>query len=204
MSRSFAQAAAAGKGKAKQTSAKEALLPTQATSISQISDDAEGSSRAPLGQADDSDSDDVFEDANPGAADDDDELMIGTSAPAASSSTGRPGSGADAGAGAMDLDPSLRPNFAPLSKSAQASAAGPGGAITRGQMRKVPIPPHRMTPLKNEWAKIYTPLVEMAGLQVRMNVLRRSVEIRVSGGVRRMVAMGPRGGLAAGTSDFRM
>jgi hypothetical protein len=35
--------------------------------------------------------------------------------------------------------------------------------------RKISIPPHRMTPLKRDWIKIYTPLVEECGLQVRMN-----------------------------------
>jgi len=34
--------------------------------------------------------------------------------------------------------------------------------------------------LKKEWINIYTPLVEMAGLQVRMNVKRKCVEIKVS------------------------
>lgn len=36
-----------------------------------------------------------------------------------------------------------------------------------------------MTPLKNEWLKIYTPLVDHLKLQVRMNVKSKSVEIRV-------------------------
>lgn len=47
------------------------------------------------------------------------------------------------------------------------------------QQRKIPIPPHRMTPLRNDWLKIYTPLVEHLKLQVRMNVKSKSVEIRV-------------------------
>lgn len=37
-----------------------------------------------------------------------------------------------------------------------------------------------MTPLKNEWMKIYSPLVDHLKLQVRMNVKSKSVEIRVS------------------------
>lgn len=36
-----------------------------------------------------------------------------------------------------------------------------------------------MTPLKNEWMKIYSPLVDHLKLQVRMNVKSKSVEIRV-------------------------
>lgn len=46
--------------------------------------------------------------------------------------------------------------------------------------RKVRIPPHRMTPLKNDWPKIYPPLVEHLKLQVRMNVAKKAVEIRTS------------------------
>ncbi|KAI5474165.1 pre-rRNA-processing protein PNO1 [Pseudohyphozyma bogoriensis] len=48
------------------------------------------------------------------------------------------------------------------------------------QRRKVAIPPHRMTPLKRDWIKIYGPLVEECGLQVRMNVQRRWVEMKTS------------------------
>ncbi|SCV71342.1 BQ2448_2930 [Microbotryum intermedium] len=48
------------------------------------------------------------------------------------------------------------------------------------QRRKIGIPPHRMTPLKRDWIKIYTPLVEECGLQVRMNVGRKCVEMKVS------------------------
>lgn len=47
------------------------------------------------------------------------------------------------------------------------------------QRRKVGIPPHRMTPLKRDWIKIYGPLVEECGLQVRMNMHKRWVEMKV-------------------------
>jgi RNA-binding protein PNO1 len=46
------------------------------------------------------------------------------------------------------------------------------------ETRKVPIPPHRMTPLKASWPKIYPPLVEHLQLQVRMK--NRTVELRSS------------------------
>lgn len=46
--------------------------------------------------------------------------------------------------------------------------------------RKVPIPPHRFTPLKSAWVKIYPPLVEHLKLQVRMNPHRKVVEMRTS------------------------
>jgi RNA-binding protein PNO1 len=50
----------------------------------------------------------------------------------------------------------------------------------RREQRKISIPPHRMTPLKNSWPKIYPPLVEHLKLQVRMNMKSKSVELRTS------------------------
>lgn len=46
--------------------------------------------------------------------------------------------------------------------------------------RKVPIPPNRLTPLKESWLKIYTPLVQHLKLQVRFNPRTRCVEMRNS------------------------
>ncbi|MCJ1351555.1 MAG: pre-rRNA-processing protein pno1 [Icmadophila ericetorum] len=71
----------------------------------------------------------------------------------------------------MTLDEEGRPKFPPAK-----DVDGPH----RSETRKVLIPPHRMTPLKNSWTKIYPPLVEHLKLQVRMNVKSRAVEIRTS------------------------
>lgn len=46
--------------------------------------------------------------------------------------------------------------------------------------RNVRVPPHRMSPLKVSWPKIYPALVEHLKLQVRMNVSKKSVELRTS------------------------
>ena len=51
---------------------------------------------------------------------------------------------------------------------------------TRVEDRKIRIPPHRLTPLKSSWPKIYPPLVEHLGLQVRMNLPKKTVELRTS------------------------
>lgn len=48
------------------------------------------------------------------------------------------------------------------------------------QYRKIPIPPHRVTPLKNNWLKIYSPLVEHLKLQVRFNLKTKNVELRTA------------------------
>ena len=48
------------------------------------------------------------------------------------------------------------------------------------EMRKVSVPAHRYTPLKENWLKIFTPIVEHLQLQVRFNLKTRNVEIKVS------------------------
>ncbi|XP_029376285.1 RNA-binding protein PNO1 [Echeneis naucrates] len=62
-----------------------------------------------------------------------------------------------------------RPQFPPIS-----------GDKLRGpdQMRKIPVPAHRYTPLKDNWMKIFTPIVENLQLQVRFNLKTRNVEIK--------------------------
>jgi len=71
----------------------------------------------------------------------------------------------------MHIDEEGRPRFAPAKNT-----DGPA----RIETRKVPIPPHRMTPLKASWPKIYPPLVENLKLQVRMKVKNKAVELRTS------------------------
>jgi len=46
------------------------------------------------------------------------------------------------------------------------------------QMRRVTVPPNRLTPLKGQWMSMIQPVVEHMKLQVRMNTKRRAVEIR--------------------------
>lgn len=71
---------------------------------------------------------------------------------------------------AMQVDEEGRPKF-PAAKNEQS---------LRIEARKVLIPPHRLSPLKSNWPKIYPPLVEHLKLQVRMNVSARAVEMRTS------------------------
>lgn len=52
------------------------------------------------------------------------------------------------------------------------------GTKIKLESRKVAVPPHRMTPLRNNWTKIYPPLVDHLKLQVRMNLKTKSVELR--------------------------
>lgn len=74
---------------------------------------------------------------------------------------------------------SLLPNTnssAPIFDAAPASAVR--GSL-KSETRRLPIPPHRFSPLKKDWVNIFGPLTEILGLQVRMNVPRKAVEIRV-------------------------
>jgi len=47
-------------------------------------------------------------------------------------------------------------------------------------VRKIPVPPHRYSPLKDNWAKIFAPVVQHLHLQIRFNLKSRNVEIRNS------------------------
>merc|ERR1739838_827551 len=49
---------------------------------------------------------------------------------------------------------------------------------TKSDLRKVPVPPNRYTPLKENWMKIFTPVVEHLQLQIRFNLKTRHVEIK--------------------------
>lgn len=82
----------------------------------------------------------------------------------------------------MALDPEGRPHFSPSSGPILSSSPStiPATLTTKIQTRKVAIPPHRLTPLKNSWPKIYPPLVEHLKLQVRMNTKSKAVELRTS------------------------
>ena len=71
----------------------------------------------------------------------------------------------------MHIDEEGRPQFPPAKNVERTH---------QSENRKVLIPPHRITPLKSAWPKIYPPLVEHLSLQVRMNVKARAVELRTS------------------------
>ncbi|KAM3909928.1 RNA-binding protein PNO1 [Leptodactylus fuscus] len=73
---------------------------------------------------------------------------------------------------AMDTgeQPTKRPDFPPIS--------GDKLMGDKDEMRKIPVPSNRYTPLKENWMKIFTPIVEHLQLQVRFNLKTRNVEIR--------------------------
>ncbi|KAF1782981.1 Transmembrane protein 43 family [Phytophthora cactorum] len=97
---------------------------------------------------------------------------------------GRPGHGhqrtGDRAAGAGDCradgrgteDGMVRPNFPALSAQQQS-----GG---KNDFRRVRVPAHRYTPLKNDWPNIMKPIVEHLKLQIRMNTKTRCIELKNS------------------------
>ncbi|KAL8532393.1 hypothetical protein ACS0TY_008839 [Phlomoides rotata] len=46
------------------------------------------------------------------------------------------------------------------------------------QFRKIPVPPHRYTPLKKAWLEIYTPIYDDMKIDIRMNLKARRVELK--------------------------
>jgi RNA-binding protein PNO1 len=53
-------------------------------------------------------------------------------------------------------------------------------ANKRDEYRRVPVPRHRMTPLRQNWDSILKTLVEHMKLQVRMNTKRHAIELKTS------------------------
>lgn len=66
-----------------------------------------------------------------------------------------------------------RPNYPQISNKDISSSSS-------FEYRRIRCPPHRMTPLKNEWDNIMSPIVEYLKLQIRFNPQNRSVELKTS------------------------
>uniref|UniRef100_A0A2K5E3S5 Uncharacterized protein n=1 Tax=Aotus nancymaae TaxID=37293 RepID=A0A2K5E3S5_AOTNA len=73
---------------------------------------------------------------------------------------------------------------------------GDGLLSGKEETRKIPVPANRYTPSKENWMKIFTPIVEHLGLQIRFNLQSRNVEIGTcketrdgSGGLRKLTIM---------------
>jgi len=67
------------------------------------------------------------------------------------------------------MDTILKPAFPPLKKEKLADGT---------EVRKVTVPKHRYAPLKENWMKIFSPIVEHLKLQIRFNLKTKQVEIR--------------------------
>lgn len=79
---------------------------------------------------------------------------------------------ADGGSGELGDEETLailKPAFPPLKREKLSDGT---------EVRKVPVPKHRYTPLKDSWMQIFEPIVEHLKLQVRFNLKTKNVEIR--------------------------
>ena len=68
----------------------------------------------------------------------------------------------------------LRPIFAPLGKH---------DVVEKGQKamyRKVNVPAHRFSPLKEHWMALYTPVTKQMKIDMRMNLKLRKVELKTT------------------------
>lgn len=75
-----------------------------------------------------------------------------------------------AGAAALDFVPPPKPQFGALSAHEMN-----GGKF---EFRKIFVPQHRFTPLKEHWMEIYTPVFEQMKIDIRMNLKARKVELK--------------------------
>ncbi|KAL8441001.1 hypothetical protein Emag_007539 [Eimeria magna] len=66
-------------------------------------------------------------------------------------------------------------------------------------IRRLPVPQHRYTPLKQQWVDLIKPLILHMKLQVRMNLKRRCVELRAAPPP--SVTSGPSAGAASQLAD---
>ncbi|KAI4745526.1 Pre-rRNA-processing protein PNO1 [Aureobasidium sp. EXF-12298] len=98
------------------------------------------------------------------ANNDDDEMLISTTDTPAVQDAAQP-----------TEDTAMTVDSQPLFAAEKAS-----NAHVRSESRKVAVPPHRWTPLKNAWPKVYPPLVEHLKLQCRVNTKNKNVELRTS------------------------
>ena len=65
-----------------------------------------------------------------------------------------------------------KPDFPAISAAA---AAG-----DKAEYRRIRCPPHRLTPLRNQWDNVMSPIVEFLKLQIRFNQKNRSVELKTA------------------------
>eukprot|EP00798_Chlamydomonas_sp_ICE-L_P010207 gene10207-8123_t len=60
------------------------------------------------------------------------------------------------------------------------SALTAGEAGQKIEFRRIPVPQHRMTPLKTAWMQLYKPITENLKLDMRMNLKTKKVEIKTT------------------------
>ena len=74
-----------------------------------------------------------------------------------------------------DVNPNdpLRPIFAPLGKQNEKKGE-------KAMYRKVNVPSHRLSPLKEHWMALYTPVTKQMKIDMRMNLKLKKVELKTT------------------------
>lgn len=76
------------------------------------------------------------------------------------------------GRSGMELDPlPPKPDFTALSAN---------DTLAKVEFRRIPVPQHRLTPLKSHWLELYKPIVENMKLDMRMNLKTKKVEVKTT------------------------
>ncbi|KAA6425363.1 MAG: RNA-binding pno1-like [Trebouxia sp. A1-2] len=78
----------------------------------------------------------------------------------------------DPNAEAVESAGPSKPQFAPLSAYEQNGK--------KVEFRRVTVPQHRLTPLKNSWMSLYTPVTDNMKLDMRMNLKAKKVELKTN------------------------
>jgi RNA-binding protein PNO1 len=105
----------------------------------------------------------------PQPEDEDDVLLIDAAGSLADEAAPQQDEQIDSGDKDVVMDEEGRPKFSSVANNNQK---------IKKEMRSIPVPPHRFSPLKTCWTKIYPPLVEHLKLQVKMDVRHKKVLIR--------------------------
>ena len=66
--------------------------------------------------------------------------------------------------------------------SSQKGKVSSSGQLPQKQkitFRRIPVPAHRMTPLKNSWMDLYVPVTSRMNLLMRMNLVKKCVELKM-------------------------
>lgn len=66
-----------------------------------------------------------------------------------------------------------KPKFAPLNAGDKQQ-----GGDAKVEFRRVPVPQHRMTPLKTAWMELYKPITDNLKLDMRMNLKTKKVRCK--------------------------
>ncbi|GAX74641.1 hypothetical protein CEUSTIGMA_g2089.t1 [Chlamydomonas eustigma] len=74
---------------------------------------------------------------------------------------------------AMDIEQDMppKPVFTPLSGKEE---------VQKLQFRRIPVPQHRLTPLKTSWMQLYEPITKNLKLDMRMNLKTKKVEVKTT------------------------